>query len=478
LKGAKALPSSFTKNGDLGDIDNVDQYRSQALPFTEKPPVVIPKPVEKVVSAPETPPFGGTGNPNDEGSGRAGFVEALTNNLPNLGDDGGNGGDGGDGGGDGGGGNGGEATGFMDADKTASLVKEMIGLSERQEEFVNRILSGNYTPEELMNYLEDDEYRAVFNHPEWGPMLNPALELAVSNATEHLKIAADLEARGLEAEAAKFAATAAKDAVIAAGDAGATDIGALLRSGATGAKIMEGIRVGLTGLSTDDQVLESQRISSSGGFSDVEDMLTQQRIQASGGLDTTADILAMQSAEAADNAFGSLQLGDVEGSEEGSRLANILSIINAQQSGQTGANSVAREGNFLNFMGNPAAVGAATAAGFDPMGQMKAALQKESDSPAGNVGIESAMKALEIQDPKSGLGNINPDTGLAATSGVGNIGGLGQNFTEGQYDNASNQTQQNVSGQLAVKQGLGSDQIEDRARSYTPGDTSTKRTLV
>jgi hypothetical protein len=335
-------------------------------------------------------------------------------------------------------------------------------------------------------------------------------------------------------------------------DAGATTAGAILRSGGDVDQILEGVRVGVTGLSSNEQVLESQRISSSGGFSKVEDMLKQQRIQASGGLDTNADILAIQQAEAADNAFGSLQLGDAPDSEAGSRMANILSIIEAQNSGASGANAVAREQNFMNFIRSPEAVGAATAMGFDiqtlfkdieaggtggveavdEVAEMTKAIENEANAPVGAVTSETAKKALELQDPNSGFNNekrsgagapgtvneglgsdnprmqaTNPDPlsanisrpqqpfqtekinqqtpnfgvgsgGLSRTSGIGSLRGLSQNFTEGQYDNRSNAEQGNIRGQLAARQGLGEDQVQERARSYTPGDTSTKRQLV
>jgi len=337
-----------------------------------------------------------------------------------------------------------------------------VELTPRMSEILDGILKGEFTPAELGQVFQDPDFQAIFNHPTAGPLLNPAISLAVTNATEQLRIAGGINQA----------------------DAGASNAGALLRSGGTVDDILESIRIGATGLSDSDDVLKSQRINSSGGFDDEQQMLAnmriqssggfddennmlkQQRIAASGGLDNNANILAMQEAMAANNAFGSLQLGDGDG-EAGSKLANILSIIKAQQGGQTGANQVAREGQWMNFMGNPAALGAATAAGFDPLAQMKAALQSESDSPQGNVSIESAMKALETQ----------PDTGLKATSGVGSIGGLGRNFTEGQYDNSSNMTKQNVSGQLAASQGLGADEIQKRARSFTPSESSYKRSF-
>lgn len=326
-----------------------------------------------------------------------------------------------------------------------ALLYPDVQMTPKQQAFIDGILNGQYTPEQLSQVLSDPEFQAIFEHPEFGPLLNPALELAVTNATRQLEVAGG----------------------ISQAEAQATNAGAILAAGGTMQDVMNAIQVGATGLTGDSDVLDSQRINASGGFTDVENMLEQQRIAASGGLDNNADILRVMEAEAANNAFGSLQLG---GSDQ---MANILGIIEAQNSGQNGANAVAREANFLNFMGNPSAVGAATAAGFDPIGQMRATLEAEAAVPAGAVSAATAMQALETQDPNSGLGNA----GLAETEDVGAISGLMQNFTEGQYDNASNQTQQNVSGQLAVKQGLGGDQIADRARSFTPGDTSLKRTM-
>lgn len=445
-------------------------------------------------------------------------------------------GDGSDYGGAGGAAGGGGASGSGDrgdggkADKTFKTAAELalmypdVPMNARQQKIIDGILNGEYTPDELAGILDDPEFQAIFNTA-LGPILNPALQLAVTNATEQLKVSG----------------------AITQADAGATTAGAILRSGGDVDDILKGVRVGVTGLSSDELVTESQRISSSGGFSDVKDMLTQQRIQASGGLDTNADILAIQQAEAADNAFGSLQLGDAPDSEAGSRMANILSIIEAQNSGASGANAVAREQNFMNFIRSPEAVGAATAMGFDiqtlfkdieaggtggveavdEVAEMTKAIENEANAPVGAVSSETAKKALDLQDPNSGFNNETRDgvgsfagfgpynyqetgmntpvngssatsstvsgqaqptpnfgasavsrTGLGATSGVGALRGLSQNFTEGQYDNRSNAEQGNIRGQLAARQGLGEDQVQERARSYTPGDTSTKRQLV
>lgn len=445
-------------------------------------------------------------------------------------------GDGSDYGGAGGAAGGGGASGSGDrgdggrADKNFKSAAELalmypdVPMNARQQKIIDGILNGEYTPDELAGILDDPEFQAIFNTA-LGPILNPALQLAVTNATEQLKVSG----------------------AITQADAGATTAGAILRSGGDVDDILKGVRVGVTGLSSDELVTESQRISSSGGFSDVKDMLTQQRIQASGGLDTNADILAIQQAEAADNAFGSLQLGDAPDSEAGSRMANILSIIEAQNSGASGANAVAREQNFMNFIRSPEAVGAATAMGFDiqtlfkdieaggtggveavdEVAEMTKAIENEANAPVGAVSSETAKKALDLQDPNSGFNNETRDgvgsfagfgpynyqetgmntpvngssatsstvsgqaqptpnfgasavsrTGLGATSGVGALRGLSQNFTEGQYDNRSNAEQGNIRGQLAARQGLGEDQVQERARSYTPGDTSTKRQLV
>jgi len=464
-------------------------------------------------------------------------------------------GDGSDQRGAGGGGGGGGASGSGDrgdggrADNNFKSASELallypdVEMNPRQQKIIDGILNGEYTPEELADILNDPEFQAIFETP-LGPILNPALQLAVTNATEQLKVSGG----------------------ITQADAGATDAGALLRSGATVDQILEGVRVGVSGLSSNEQVLESQKISSSGGFSEVTDMLKQQRIAASGGLDNNIDILAMQQAEAADNAFGSLQVG----ADDPARMANILSIIEAQNSGQSGANAVGREQNFLNFIKSPEAVGAATAMGFDIQGMfkdmedgqvtekakdevtaMQDAIKSESDAGVGSVSVKTAEDALKMQDPESGfnnekretetpfagfapngyneegsgvddgVGSINPNyqmqdlryrgddpldtainrpmrqvqlgsqqvpnlgakggvgsSGIGATSGIGALRGLTQNFTEGQYDNRSNSEQGSIRGQLAADQGIGQDEVEKRARSYTPGDSSTRRQLV
>jgi hypothetical protein len=327
-------------------------------------------------------------------------------------------------------------------------------LSSRQIALIDGILQGQFTPDQLAEALADPEFQIIFENEVLGPLLNPALELAVNNATEQLRVAAGVTEAELQS-----------GAQATAGDAAATNAGALLRSGATIDQIMDSIQVGATGLTGNENVLDSQRIAASGGFTSVEDMLEQQRIAASGGLSSAADVLRVQEAQAANNAFGSLQLGGEN------RLSDILNIIEAQQAGQSGANRIAEQANILNFIGNPAALGAATAAGFDIEG-MRAALQREADTPAGAVSVESAMQALEAQDPNSGLG----ETGLGATRDIGSLRGLNQNFTEGQFVNRSNAEQSQIEGQLAASQGIGRDEIQERARSFTPGDRPTSAT--
>jgi len=217
-------------------------------------------------------------------------------------------------------------------------------------------------------------------------------------------------------------------------------------------------------------------------------------------------------AQAANNAFGSLQLGDGDRAD-GARLTEILKIIDAQNSGATGQNQVQREANYLQHMGNPEALGVARAAGLNipnPFEEQKAALEADAAAPSGTVSANTAMKALEIQDPNSGLGNTginqpksstpfnlpqaskystdsnisSPQTvpsfsapALSSTSSIGSLKGLGSNFTEGQYDNRSNAERGQIRGQLAQKQGIGRDEVEKRSRSFTPGSQSYKRTL-
>jgi hypothetical protein len=191
------------------------------------------------------------------------------------------------------------------------------------------------------------------------------------------------------------------------------------------------------------------------------------------------NIRGIQQAQAANNPFASLQLGG----GMPTRTADILAILKAQSAGQTGANAVAQQANFLNYISNPAAVATGIQGGYNPLDDMNFR-QSIADSDRGMV--PAVVAGLESTG-QTGLGYVSPNappvqgadqfsgeglgqwgsevSGLAPTTAYS--GGLAPDFTAGQLGDLSEGQRQGAFAEQAL-QGLAPDVVEKRARSYTP----------
>jgi hypothetical protein len=191
---------------------------------------------------------------------------------------------------------------------------------------------------------------------------------------------------------------------------------------------------------------------------DSADMLNLARAQASGGLTNEANILGVQQAAAATNPYAATQLGQDSG-----RIDQILrGGLTAEQqrqltlSGQAGQ----MQGNYLNYISNPFAVGASqTLSGGTAAPFSQQQLQQVSDSPSGTI-------------PSFAVGLGTSPFALPETQSIGSAQGLPANFTLGDWANRSDVEQQSVAGQLSPY-GITPNMIGERAASYTPGSTQT-----
>jgi hypothetical protein len=189
---------------------------------------------------------------------------------------------------------------------------------------------------------------------------------------------------------------------------------------------------------------------------DSVDRLNLARAQASGGLTNEANILGVQQAAAATNPYAATQLGQDSG-----RIDQILrggltaeqqrQLVLAGQAGQM-------QGNYLNYISNPFAVGASqTLSGGTAAPFSQQQLQQVSDSPSGTV-------------PSFSVG-LNPSPfALPETQAIGGAQGLPANFTLGDWGGLSDVEQQSISGQLSPY-GITPSMIGELAASYTPGST-------
>ena len=191
---------------------------------------------------------------------------------------------------------------------------------------------------------------------------------------------------------------------------------------------------------------------------DSADMLNLARAQASGGLTNEANILGVQQAAAATNPYAATQLGQDSG-----RIDQILrgGLTAEQQRQLTLAGQAGQmQGNYLNYISNPFAVGASqtlsggTAAPFNQQ-----QLQQMSDSPSGTV-------------PSFAVGLGTSPFALPETQAIGSAQGLPPNFTLADWGGLSDVEQQSVSGQLSPY-GITPSMIGELAASYTPGSTQT-----
>jgi hypothetical protein len=169
--------------------------------------------------------------------------------------------------------------------------------------------------------------------------------------------------------------------------------------------------------------------------------------------------MAAKTYAAANNPFAAAQMG--QGIDD---ISTILrgGLTPDQQRRLALANQAGQmQSNFLNFIGNPYAVGAARTFGGSMPAFNTQQLQQISDSPSGT--IPAFLTGL----------NDSPFT-LPATESVGGARGLGENFTMGQFEDLSETEQGSVTGQLAGY-GITPDQLQERASSFTPGTTQTVR---
>lgn len=191
---------------------------------------------------------------------------------------------------------------------------------------------------------------------------------------------------------------------------------------------------------------------------DSADMLNLARAQASGGLTNEANILGVQQAAAATNPYAATQLGQDSG-----RIDQILrgGLTAEQQRQLTLAGQAGQmQGNYLNYISNPFAVGASqTLSGGSAAPFSQQQLQQMSDSPSGTV-------------PSFAVGLGTSPFALPETQAIGSAQGLPANFTLGDWANRSDVEQQSVAGQLSPY-GITPSMIGERAASYTPGSTQT-----
>jgi hypothetical protein len=161
-------------------------------------------------------------------------------------------------------------------------------------------------------------------------------------------------------------------------------------------------------------------------------------------------------ANAANNPFAATQLG-----QDANRIDQILrGGLSAEQQRQLAlANQAGQmQGNLLNFLGDPYAVGAAqTLTGGNIPGFSTQQLQQIADAPSGTL-------------PAFAAGLNDSPFALPETQAIGGARGLEANFTQGQFQDLSPTEQRSVTGQLSGY-GITPDEIEEASGSFTPGTT-------
>ena len=161
-------------------------------------------------------------------------------------------------------------------------------------------------------------------------------------------------------------------------------------------------------------------------------------------------------ANAANNPFAATQLG-----QDAGRIDQILrGGLTAEEQRQLAlANQAGQmQGNLLNFLGDPYAVGAAqTLTGGNIPGFSTQQLQQIADAPSGTI-------------PAFTAGLNDSPFALPETQSIGGAGGLEANFTQGQFEDLSSTEQGSVTGQLSGY-GITPDEIEELSGSFTPGTT-------
>lgn len=325
-------------------------------------------------------------------------------------------------------------------------------------DFVQSLLSGNYTPEELQAIIANPQFQALFTDPDLAEFLGPSALNAFASIVNAQAIA--------------------------------------------GAGIQEAqITANPFGLSQ-EQALDLQRIQASGGLSDPAQIF---------------DILQQNARGAIDNPFASLNSG--AGLDAISQILRggltpeqQVALARAQQEAQL-------QQNFLNFIGNPSAVGSAVGFGFNPFGGAPTGQPPQAqplppgftapvppsarplparapfDLPQGGLATTGTQQLLAggfgvrppvQRTPFSGgdLAMTNafqpnnaqapqlqatPFSGrLAPTQALGSFRGVGANANEASFRDFSDEERQFFAGQQAAR-GITPSGTQRRVRSFTPG---------
>jgi hypothetical protein len=367
-------------------------------------------------------------------------------------------------------------------------------LPPETQDLLNKLLSGSFTPEELLDALRDPALQAVYDVPGFGPVINPLIEAATNAALRQAEFAKEIElaeiaqtyglspeqafqlreitaqgsaqdvgallAAGGSADQIRQILQARADSPAATAQFAATPFGALSNAGAEITDLQNALRIQAAGGLTDEEDILQAQLAQFNPFAETaEQRLARARAEASGGLTDELNIMAAQTYAAANNPFAAAQMGQDIGNistilRGGLTAEEQRKLALANQAGQM-------QGNFLNFIGNPYAVGAARTFGSSMPAFNAQQLQQISDSPSGM--LPGFLTGL----------NDSPFT-LPATESVGGARGLGENFTMGQFEDLSETEQGSVTGQLAGY-GIAPDQLQERARSFTPGTTQTVR---
>jgi hypothetical protein len=372
--------------------------------------------------------------------------------------------------------------------------KEIEELPPETQDLLNRLLTGDFTPEELIELLQDPALQAVYEVPGLGPVINPLIKTATDAALTQAQLATDIEleqiaqtyglspeqafelreitakgsaqdlgallAAGGSADQIRQVLQSRADSPAAAAQFGATPFGALSKAGAEVSDLENALRIQAAGgLTDEDNILQAQLAQFNPFEETASERLERARAEASGGLTSELNIMAAKQAANANNPFAALQLNQsIE--DIGTILRGGLTaeqqrkLALANQAGQM-------QSNFLNFIGNPYAVGAARTFGSSMPPFNTQQLQQISDSPSGMI-------------PAFITGLNDSPFNLPATESIGGARGLGENFTMGQFDDLSETEQESVTGQLAAY-GITPDQLQEKASSYTPGTTQTVR---
>ena len=217
---------------------------------------------------------------------------------------------------------------LLDSGASASSVS---GLSGRQLELVTGLMSGSLTPNQLQKELNGRDFQAV-RDTDLGPIVNPALTLAVENTTRQLEIAGGIEQASISALGG-LTPEEAKELRTLQAKSGSSDFGALAAAGAGGDIAPEAMY---------QDIQRMMRAQASGGLTGEQNIINAMTRAASGGLTQEADIIAQQQAAVAQSPWAALQLG-----AEQDDISNIL------RGGLTADQQLELAGESARAAGNP-----------------------------------------------------------------------------------------------------------------------------